>query len=99
MTNPYTPEQIREIVEWWESGNEPREPDMLRPCPDYVEPTPCGRERLNPAGITIARLAIALREACEVAADVSTQQTPGTCPDVRRMIRELNQTRRELLGE
>lgn len=103
MTSPLSPEQIRYIVEWWESGNEPR---RLEDVPGEVQEC-CVVDRwgslapvtiyLCARGITIARLARALGEACEVVEDMATE---ARHPDLAQSAtRALNQTRRELLGE
>lgn len=101
MTDPLSPETIAYIVEWWESGNEPRDLyDVVERLMYPITHEVCvyaGTSRklvqLNPAGITIARLARALDQMHDLGDKLLDSENPLD------VYEEMSEVRRELLGE
>lgn len=90
-----TPEQIQYVREWAKRGNEWRVWDVIM-SGFSIYHTPNGEMcRLNSAGLTIARLADALEQACETAEE--SQAWVGS-PGLDDEIETMRANRKELLG-
>jgi hypothetical protein len=88
-----SPETILYIVEWAENGNEGRSTERV---PLGVRMSGAAtRYRLNSAGITIAALARALKQACDTAEIPGRYSSRLSTPEMR----EMRATKKELLGE
>lgn len=107
MTDPLSPETIKYIVEWYESGNQSK--SAAEVSPELVNggavvafasvQVTAFNLRLNPAGITIARLARLAGDSLDLADDMVVDMRGYDWVENARRRTALDQTRRDLLGE